>query len=105
MPEILQKNYGIDQKELLQLWNSQPWFRSAATQRLLMNAMRYEIAKEGQANARVSNIPKVQRPGVVEESRRDTSAYAGARQDFNNEPSLKNAAAFLAARRAAGGQR
>ena len=108
VPEVLEKTYGIDMKELTQLYNSQPWLRSVAGQRLMMDAVRYQMAREGVSHARANPVAAVQRPGGSESIPRDENGrFSNASREFaaNPNPSARDAANYLIAKRAARGGR
>jgi hypothetical protein len=95
---------GISDREVAQLWNSNPLFRSSAAQTLMAKAAAFDLLMQEKAairtelaHKRTASVPNVQRPGV---SLPERPMEAGQRlpQSFANP---KAAAAWLTARRTA----
>jgi hypothetical protein len=104
LPEILQKSYGISMKDLHGVYSSQPFARQAGVQKLLLNAVRYEMAREGAARAASRPIPSVVKPGTSSGPLRgEDGRFASLSADFAANPTAKAGAALIAARRAARG--
>ena len=53
----------ITEADLAYHWNNNPLFRSAASQRILYQAAKYEMSQKGIATKAVREVPQVQRPG------------------------------------------
>jgi hypothetical protein len=98
--DTLVKEYGIDRNELAQLWSSSPLLRSAPVQRLLYDVTRYQLARQSIQKAPMPNRP-VMRPGDVSAPGYDYSGVAEKMREFAGNPTPKNAAAALMARRRA----
>jgi hypothetical protein len=59
------KDVGLKESEIAAAWNGQPIsLRSAAAQRLVLDATRWRIAQEKARTAITKPVPQVQRPGV-----------------------------------------
>jgi hypothetical protein len=96
----LAQEYGVSKEELIAAWQSQPVLRTAAFQRMMVDAAKYRMAQKA-VPAKVSRpVPPVQKPGVASSHRSDDGVDA-AKRAFNKSPSPQSAAALLTARRAA----
>jgi hypothetical protein len=95
---------GFSQDDLAAMWNGEKdlSLRDHRVQLLIRDGVRY---REAQAQAKVKavkTVPQVQRPGVARPSPTEADARVQAlTQKFNETGNLKDAAALLAARRAA----
>jgi hypothetical protein len=98
------EEYGVSKDELAAAWQSQPVMRSAAFQRMMVDAAKYRMATREVVNKIDRSAPPVQRPGVSQ-PRVDDSGVAAAMKAFRSDPSPKSAAALLIARRAANSRR
>jgi hypothetical protein len=97
----LAQEYGVSKEELAHVWQTQPVLRSAAFQRMLVDAAKYRMAQKQIANkAAPPPVPPVQRPGVSA-PRSGDDGVAKALKAFSNDPSPKAAANLLMAKRAA----
>jgi hypothetical protein len=93
--------YGIGKHDLRQLWQSEPLMRSAEFQKMLYDLTRFKIAaRDVQTKVAPKVLPPVQRPGVSRPADNGEDVTAAMRR-FNANPSPKNAADVLLARRAA----
>jgi hypothetical protein len=112
---IVEKQYGVPMQTLQAIHDGRvqmgatEFVRSAAFQKMLHDSIKYNLATRGVTEARSNSIPKVQRPGVAAEGPRvHDGDLAAASARFNlpggNEGTqgLKNAAAWLTARRGRG---
>jgi hypothetical protein len=100
--DVAEKHYGIGRKELAHLYQTEPILRSAAFQRVMFDAARYQIAMRGASEPARPAVPTFQRPGVSRPaSSGDDSAVSDARETFRENPTPKTAAAYLRARRSA----
>jgi hypothetical protein len=64
------QDYGLKDSEIAAAWNGQPVsLRSAAAQRLILDATRWRIASERARTAVQRPVPPVQRPGVRQDVR------------------------------------
>jgi hypothetical protein len=95
------KQYGISEQELAHHYQNNPAMRHAATQALLLDGIRYRQAQRSIPRAVARPVPSVQRPGVSSPEARDHSELASFQKSFNLNPTAKNAAALLTARRGA----
>jgi hypothetical protein len=91
------REYGASDDEIAAAWNSPGPFRSAVGQRILRDAAAHRLAQRSVADKISKPVPLVQRPGV---SRPQDNSEAAMRR-FNANPTPKNAAEILLARRAA----
>jgi hypothetical protein len=97
----LAREYGVSGEELAAAWQSQPVLRSAAFQRIMVDAAKYRMAQKQIVNKGAARpVPPVQRPGVSQ-PRSGDDGVARALKAFSNDPSPKAAADLLMARRAA----
>ena len=98
----LAEEYGVSKKDRGEVWQSQPIMRSAAFQRMMVDAARYRMAtSEVAGKLDRAAPPPVQRPGTSQPNNADDSAVAAALNRFKAEPSPKTGADLLRARRAA----
>ena len=95
----LAEEYGVSQQELAEVWKSQPILRTAAFQRMLVDAARYRIATSEAAAKVHKPVPNVQRPGVARDNSGDDSGVERALAKFRSDPSPKTGADLLRARR------
>jgi hypothetical protein len=59
------KHYGLKDAEIARAWNGAPiQLRSAAAQRIVLDATRWRLASEKARTATTKPVPPVQRPGV-----------------------------------------
>jgi hypothetical protein len=94
--------YGVSEQELRQVYQTNPIMRSAAFQRMAMDATKYHLAQQSVKDHRANPVPPVHRPGVSEpRPSSDETAARSARDKFMNDPNPRNAAAYLYARRSA----
>ena len=106
LPEIqkevfaIAQEHGISKQELAQLYENNPVMRHAAFQTMIAESAQFRLAKKAVTQAKVTSIPKVQRPGTSGEAAFDRSELSGLQKQFNLSPSAKSGAALLAARRA-----
>jgi hypothetical protein len=93
--------YGISKNNLRQLWQSEPLMRSAEFQKMLYDLTRFKIAARNvPTKIDRSPPPPVQRPGISRPQDNSGEIDAAMRR-FNSNPTPKNAAEILLARRAA----
>jgi hypothetical protein len=94
------KEYGATDSEISAAWHSPGPFRSAVGQRILRDAAAHRLAQRGVADKISKPVVPVQRPGISrpQDNSEDVSA---AMRRFNANPTPKNAAEILLARRAA----
>lgn len=108
--EVLEtaQEYGVDRQTFMHLYATNPVVRAAPFQRMMADAARYRMAKRSAAESKGPErvVPPVVRPGAagahvsaVERSAR--ASVSAADRDFEANPTAKNAARALAARRAA----
>lgn len=88
--------YGFNEQQLAELWHGSI-LRSAAMQRMMADAARYNIAKRT-AKPAPKPVPPVQRPNVAAPKGADDAVQA-LKDKFDRTGDLKTAAALLAARR------
>jgi hypothetical protein len=102
---VMLKEYGLSDADLAREYNSNPLFRSAAGQQIMMEAAAYRLARKAVSRHRANPVPHVQRPAVAESVRIDDGAVASALARLNapggadGRTGLRNAAALVAARR------
>src|SRR5262249_49282561 len=103
--KIASEVYGVSGEELVHAWRTQPLMRSAAFQRMIYDAVKYNVAQQSASEKLHTPVPPVQRPGVSQP--RMSSNDAGvevARQKFLKDTNdVKAAAAYLTAKRNARG--
>jgi hypothetical protein len=92
--ELLTKHYGINRQTAAHLYQTDPYFRSAGFQQLLMDALRYHRARGGSKEKRSNPVSKVMKPGSYGEVSR-----GGGEQKMPERMSAKQAAQFLIAQR------
>jgi hypothetical protein len=94
------KEYGATDSEIAAAWSTPGPFRSAVGQRILRDAAAHRLAQRGVAEKISKPVPLVQKPGVSrpQDNSEDVSA---AMRRFNANPTPRNAAEILLARRAA----
>jgi hypothetical protein len=105
LPDLLEREYGINKQELAQLYGSSI-LRSVAAQRMLLDLSRYHAAKEAIHRAPMPSR-RVMRPGDVD-TRGATyePQLTEAAAAFKSDPNPRNAARQLSAlRRARANQR
>jgi hypothetical protein len=91
---------GIDPLEFLKAGNESKFLRTAAAQKVLVDAARYRMIMSAKVSAASRPVPPVQRPGTSQpEPSASTRDWANASSQFNKNPSVKNAAALIAAAR------
>jgi hypothetical protein len=99
--EVLTKEYGVDANTLAHLWNTVPAVRSSAFQRIAHAAIAYSLARNSIHKA-PPNLPPVQRPGHADDFGDHRLDHAQElAKTFRSDPTPRNAAKVLAARRAA----
>jgi hypothetical protein len=94
------KEYGATDAEIAAAWNSPGPFRSAVGQRILRDAAAHRLAQRGVADKISKPVVPVQRPGISRPADNSEDVSAAMRR-FNANPTPKNAAEILLARRAA----
>jgi hypothetical protein len=103
------KAAGVSEKELYEAYNTVPALRHSFVQGLMADGAKWRASQRSLASHRANPVPKVQRPGVTSDGPRvHEGDLAAAASRFNlpggNEGTqgLKNAAAWLTARRGRG---
>jgi hypothetical protein len=100
--KVLTEDFGIDQEALLQIYNSNPAFRSSQAQRLIYMAVRASLAEKAVRNTPKGLPPVSVRPGASYDHASGESVVASNKmRAFNADPTAKNAGVALAARRRA----
>jgi hypothetical protein len=99
--DIAKKEFGVSKAELAQLWHSSPLVRSAPFQHMMYTAAKHALAERSIANKLDRSVPPVVRPGVSQPHGSNDGDVADALKKFNSDPTPKNAADLLIARRAA----
>ncbi len=100
--DVAEKNYGVSRNDLAQAFRDHPILRTAQFQRMMFDATRYQIAKRGVSERAPPAVPHVQRPGVSKPApSSNDSAVSDAREAFRENPTPRNAAAYLRAKRSA----
>jgi hypothetical protein len=93
---------GYSTEEIGLLFNSNPAFRDARTQRMILDAVRFQEAKKGALEATKKTLPPVVRPGVAQPGK-DRDMQIQALETKVDKSSginaLRSAAALVAARR------
>ena len=91
----------ITEADLAYHWNNNPLFRSAASQRILYQAAKYEMSQKGIATKAVREVPQVQRPGSpLERGNERDYQLDRLNAKLNASGSARDAANLLIARRA-----
>ena len=93
LPEIqkevfaIAQEHGISKQELAQLYENNPVMRHAAFQTMMADAgADIRLAQRAVTQAKVTPIPKVQRPGTSGEAAFDRSELSGLQREFNLKP-------------------
>jgi hypothetical protein len=101
IPKML-TDLGVDPIEFLKAGNESKFLRSAAAQRILIDAARYRMVQSATKAVASRPVPPVQRPGTAQPHvNSGGQKLAALNNAFKSNPTLKSAAAALAARRAA----
>jgi hypothetical protein len=102
---VLSSTYGLPEADFMRAYQTNPVARSAAMQRMAYDLTAAQLAREGiAAKAVPPQVPKVVRPGSPVERVPDSEASLHKlAAKLNQSHSVKDAAAYLAARRRAGG--
>jgi hypothetical protein len=94
------KEYGVSQDQLRDLWQSEPLMRTAPFQKMVYDLIRFKTAAANvPTKVAAKPLPPVQKPGVSRPADNSENIDAALRR-FNANPSPKNAADVLLARRA-----
>jgi hypothetical protein len=94
------KEYGVSQDQLQDLWQSEPLMRTAPFQKMVFDLIRFKTAAANvPTKVAAKPVVPVQKPGVSRPSDNSEDVTAAMRR-FNANPSPKNAADVLLARRA-----
>lgn len=104
MAEIIAgvKEFGIEPADFMKQFGSDRTLRSAPFQRMMLEAGLYRLAKKAAGEQMRRNVPHVARPGsAVPRGSYGAEKLRALSASFQSDPSLKNAAAALSARRAA----
>jgi hypothetical protein len=98
--EIAESDYGISKEEMAHLWQTQPLMRTAAWQRMVMDATLYRMAKKTATANPVRTVPPSQRPGAggMVQSSGDDGEIARLTQRVNRSGSMKDMAALRLAK-------
>jgi hypothetical protein len=100
--KVLTEDFGIDQNALLQIYHSNPAFRSSQAQRLVYMAVRASLAERAMRNGPKGLPPVSLRPGASGDYVSGESVVASNKmREFVSQPTAKNAGIALAARRRA----
>jgi hypothetical protein len=100
--QVLAEDFGIDPAALLQIYHSNPAFRSSQAQRLVYMAVRASLAERAMRNGPKGLPPVSLRPGASGDYVSGESVVASNKmREFVNAPTAKSAGAALAARRRA----
>jgi len=104
--DVLRNQYHVDQDTLGQLWRTNPLVRSSQFQRLVYDAVAYQLARESAGKRGPANAPAVMRPGANGDfGFVDNSGLAEKFAAFKSDPTPRSAAAALMARRRAAASR
>jgi hypothetical protein len=95
----LAAEYGVSRDELLTAWKSEPVLRSAAFQRMMVDAAKYRMAQREVATKISKPVPPVQRPGTAP-LRNSDGDVDQAISRFRSSPSVDTAVQLLMSRRA-----
>ncbi len=97
------KDYGVDPREFFTSGTESKFLRSAAAQKILVDAAKYRMMQKTAKAVPTREIPPVQRPGVAgPRSNQSDSNLAALSARLGKSGSLKDAAALLSARRSKG---
>jgi hypothetical protein len=92
--------YGGDAAQFFEQFKSSEFLRNATVQRMMVDAARYRQVMNAKAAVAAKPVPPVQRPGASQPTPPAAARnLAAISQQFNRNPSLKNAAALVAASR------
>ena len=103
---IVEKTYGVPMQTLKAIHDGKlqmdatTFVRSAAFQKMLHQAVQYNLAKQGVTQARSNPVAKVQRPGVASEGPSSESDYTSLERSLRGKTlNVKDAASLLTAHR------
>jgi hypothetical protein len=91
------KELGVSPEQLTAAYNSDPTMRSAAFQKMLLDAARFRMAQKGVRNATRNPVGPVHKPGMATEQSRVPYAIQQATEEFNRDPNPKTGAALRVA--------
>jgi hypothetical protein len=94
------KDHGVDPREFFKAGNESKFLRSAAAQKILVDAAKYRIMQRAPKAIPRRDVPTVQKPGNAgpRVNRADTG-LAALNAKLSKTGNLKDAAALLSARR------
>jgi hypothetical protein len=97
------KDHGVEPREFFKLGTESKFLRSAAAQKILVDAAKYRMMQKAAKAAPTRDVPTVQKPGSVgpRVNRSDVN-LATLSAKLSNSGNLKDAQALLAARRSKG---
>jgi hypothetical protein len=102
--KVAEQTYGISRSDLQQALASTPLLRSHQFARIIFDAVKYNLAKQGTGEKISNALPPVQRPGVSQpRASRQEADTSAAYKKFISNPDPKTAAAYLLAKRTARG--
>jgi hypothetical protein len=95
----LAEEYGVSREELFSAWKSQPVLRSAAFQRLMVDAAKYRMAQKAVPAKVARPVPPVQRPGIAPPHGSNNDVDQAISR-FRSSPSVDTAVQLIMSRRA-----
>jgi hypothetical protein len=100
IPEVA-KEYGVDVRELVELFHSNPVMRSAPFQKMIFDAVRWNMTKKSIQRAPVEAPKGMMRPGTSQSRPSvDQLEHSAVARAFNENPDPRSGARLLQARRA-----
>ena len=94
---------GLSPDTIFRLWGSQYWFRAAETQKIILDASRWNAAQKGLRGATKKPLPPVLRPGAARDRNGDSDSdrIRSLSDRLNRSGGLRDAARLLMAQRRA----
>jgi hypothetical protein len=97
------KDHGVDPQEFFKAGSESKFLRSAAAQKILVDAAKYRIIQRAPKAVATRAVPAVQKPGVAgPRTNRADTGLAALSAKLSKTGNLKDAAALLSARRSKG---
>ncbi|MEY9465826.1 hypothetical protein ABH973_006239 [Bradyrhizobium ottawaense] len=92
--------YGGDAAQFFEQFKSSDFLRNATVQRMMVDAAKYRIVSKAKVAVATRQVPPVLRPGASQPTpSHEARDWASASKQFDRNPSVKNAAALIAAAR------
>jgi len=96
---VMVKEHGVDPREFFKAGNESKFLRSAAAQRILVDAAKFRLMEKAAKAAPTRDVPPVQRPGTAApRADRGHASLAALNDKLSKSGSLKDAVALRLAR-------